>query len=109
MRACLFLLLSLLAPLPAAADLALSGEAKMGLIASGNDVQVFSAARVTAHAYGITDGGIQYGAVLDLDISRFDLGVGKSRFDDEASGGYVYISGGNHGSKMGQGHNSAAR
>ena len=100
MRACLFLLLALAAPMPAAAEITLNGEAKMGLTTSGGDVQGFSGARLTAHAHGVTDGGMEYGAVLDLD---------NSRYGDEAPRGYVYISGGNHSLKMGQGVNSAAR
>ena len=105
----LILTLSLLAPFSAAAEISLSGEAKMGLTALGSDVQAFSVARVTGHAYGITDGGMEYGAVFDLDTSRFDLDLGKSLFNDETPRGYVYISGGSHGSEMEQDLNSAAR
>lgn len=101
MRQYLLPALLLLAPIPAAAELSLTGEAKMGLsTTSGGATESFSGARVTAHGYGITDGGLEYGAVLDLD---------GTRYGNESPRGYVYLSGGNHSLKVGQGVHGAAR
>lgn len=109
MRYSLLSFLVLLAPLPAAAEIIFSGEAKMGLVFDGKDMKAKSGVRLTAHAYGVTDGGLEYGAVLDLDTAQNPAFPNTSVFRNDRPRGYVYISGGNHTLKMGTGVNGAAR
>lgn len=75
----------------------------MGLAFDGKDLKAVSGVRLTAHAYGVTDGGLEYGAVLDLD------GIQSRTFGNDRPRGYVYIQGGNHSLKVGTGANSATR
>lgn len=97
MRQYLFPVLMLLAPLPATAEIKLTGDAKMGLSFDNQELKAVSAARITAHAYAETDGGLQYGVIVDLDLTNFS---------DEPRG-QVYISGGNHSLAVGQGVKNA--
>ncbi|QCO55686.1 porin [Pseudorhodobacter turbinis] len=84
---------------PAMAELKLSGEAKMGLVFDGQDLAALSGAQVTAHAYGTTDGGLEYGIIMDMDVSNFN------RDDDPRA--QVYISSGGHNLRAGTGVKSA--
>jgi hypothetical protein len=86
--------LPLLSAPPAVAEIRLKGDAKMGLSFDANGLKAISAARVTAHAYGTTDGGLEYGMVLDLDITNYS---------DDPPRGQVYISSGNHRLRVGSG------
>lgn len=71
----------------AAADVALSGNARMGFIYDGNDVQMTSRARVTFTMSGETDGGLAFGASFDADDA---VGAaGNTRMTQ----GTVFISG----------------
>ncbi|MBN2759830.1 MAG: porin [Rhodobacteraceae bacterium] len=71
----------------AAAEVALSGNARMGFIYDGNDVQLTSRARVTFTLSGETDGGLAFGARFDADDA--DTAAGEERMTD----GTVFISG----------------
>lgn len=90
------------APL-ATAEVVFSGEAKMGLVFDGKDLQAVAGTRITAHAYGVTDGGLEYGVVLDLDQ------VQSKAFNNDRPRSSVYIQGGNHSLRIGTGVDSAAR
>ncbi|MCC1480914.1 porin [Roseibaca sp. Y0-43] len=71
----------------AAADVSLSGNARMGFIYDGNDVQMTSRARVTFTMSGETDGGLAFGASFDADDA---VGAaGNTRMTQ----GTVFISG----------------
>ena len=68
----------------AAADVALSGDARMGLIYDGSDVQMTSRARVTFTLSGETDAGLAFGASF-----RADNATGAAA----GTAGSVFISG----------------
>lgn len=74
----------------AAAEVSLSGDARMGLVYDGNDAQFASRARVRFTATGETDSGLSYGASFRVDHER------ANSADQRASNGTrgsVYISG----------------
>lgn len=75
-----------LAAAPAAADLTLTGEAKMGLAFKHGELAAQSGAQMTARASGITDGGLEYGIIMDVDLSGFN--------QDDDPRAQVYIMGG---------------
>ena len=72
----------------AAADVALSGDARMGLIYDGNDVQMTSRARVTFTLSGETDTGLAFGASFRADQAGF-----AANGNTAMTGGTVFISG----------------
>ena len=71
----------------AAADVALSGDARMGLVYNGNDVQLTSRARVTFTLSGETDAGLAFGASFRAD------NAGAAAGNERMTGGTVFISG----------------
>lgn len=97
MRQYLLPVLILLAPLPATAEIKLTGDAKMGFSYNKQDLKAVSAARITAHAYAETDGGLQYGVIVDLDITNYS----------EEPRGQIFISRGDHSLAVGSGGNNA--
>lgn len=71
----------------ASAEIALSGDARMGLVYDGNDAQFSSRARVRFTATGETDSGLSYGATFRVDHERGDQRAANG------TRGAVYISG----------------
>ena len=71
----------------AAAEVALSGNARMGFIYDGDDVLMTSRARVTFTMSGETDGGLAFGAKFDADDAV--AAQGNTRM----TSGTVFISG----------------
>jgi len=71
----------------AAAEVALSGDARMGFVYDGNDVMMTSRARVTFTMSGETDGGMAFGASFRADQAA--AAAGNTRM----TGGTVFISG----------------
>ncbi len=71
----------------AAADVTLSGDARMGLIYNGDDVQLTSRARVTFTLTGETDGGLAFGASFRAD------NAGAAAGNTRMTAGNVFISG----------------
>jgi outer membrane protein OmpU len=69
----------------AAAEVTVSGEARMGLIYDGSDTQFTSRVRVKFAMVGTTDGGLEFGAAVRNDQS----GQGNTANNDST----VYISG----------------
>lgn len=69
----------------AAAEVTTSGEARMGLIYNGDDVEFTSRVRVKFAMMGTTDGGLEFGANIRADQS----GQGNTANNDST----VYISG----------------
>ncbi|RUS59664.1 porin [Pseudorhodobacter sp. E13] len=90
------------APL-ASAEVVFSGEAKMGLVFDGEDLKAVAGTRITAHAYGVTDGGLEYGIVLDMDQ------VNTKTFNRTRPRSSVYIQSGNHSLRIGNGVDNAIR
>lgn len=71
----------------AAAEVSLSGDARMGLVYDGNDAQFASRARIRFTATGETDSGLSYGASFRVDHERSDQRAGNG------TRGAVYVSG----------------
>ncbi len=71
----------------AAADVALSGDARMGLVYNGDDIQMTSRARVTFTMSGETDTGLAFGASFRAD------NAGAAAGNTRMTGGSVFISG----------------
>ena len=63
------LLLLCCAPATALAEIRLSGQAGMGLVHEGGKTDVVSDMQLTLHASRVTDGGIEFGVVLDFNPS----------------------------------------
>lgn len=74
----------------ASAEIALSGDARMGLVYDGNDAQFSSRARVRFTATGETDSGLSYGASFRVDHERFNGGDQRA---SNGTRGSVYVSG----------------
>lgn len=72
----------------AAAEVALSGDARMGLVYDGDDTYFSSRARVTFTMSGETDGGLSFGASF-----RADQAGSAEAGDTAMTAGSVYISG----------------
>lgn len=72
----------------AAAEISLSGDARMGLIYDGNDAQFGSRARVRFTATGETDSGLSFGATFRVDHENPGGGLASN-----GDAGAVYISG----------------
>jgi outer membrane protein OmpU len=93
--------LALAAASPAYAEMTISGEAKMGLSFDGQDTEVRSGVRLTTHFSGVTDGGLEYGAIINLQTTSSGAvcfeegaGCGNPAFgfnDDSRPGAQVYI------------------
>lgn len=77
----------------AAADVSISGFAEMGIVDNGNgDAQLHQDIDVTFKLSGETDGGLSFGAAIDIDEA--DAGIGDSPFTGPTHGGVaVYVSG----------------
>jgi hypothetical protein len=109
--------LTFLLPCTTQAEATFSGELSMGLRLDGDKVQADSSAKLTAKFSGVTDGGLEYGAVVRLDPATavqqkfcgaaipFDPACDTRK---DRPGGYVYISGGGGTLAIGQ-TNSATR
>lgn len=75
----------------ASAEVALSGDARMGIINSGDDTTFTSRARVKFTMSGETDGGLQFGADFRADnADSGDDGVGGA---EQGMAGKVFIKG----------------
>ncbi|MFV0302358.1 MAG: porin [Paracoccus sp. (in: a-proteobacteria)] len=72
----------------AAAEITLSGDARMGLVYDGNDAQFGSRARIRFTATGETDGGLSFGASFRVDHENAGGGLASS-----GTAGAVYVSG----------------
>jgi hypothetical protein len=93
--------LALAAVSPAYAEMTISGEAKMGLSFDGQDTEARSGVRLTTHFSGVTDGGLEYGAIINLQTTNSGAvcfeegaGCGNPAFgfnDDSRPGAQVYI------------------
>lgn len=73
----------------AAAEVAVSGSARMGLFYDGDDAYFSSRVRITFTASGETDGGLSFGASVRADQSGQGGGAPNLENDDST----VYISG----------------
>ena len=87
---------------PAAAELAFSGKAQMGLVFDGEDLKPAARVRVYAHAYGVTDGGLEYGMVVKLYDEELNT------MNPRPPRGTAYIQSGNHSLRIGAGAGNAA-
>jgi hypothetical protein len=94
----LALTLGLLA-LPASAEIRITGQAAMGLTHESGKTSYAAGTRVTATFSGVTDGGMEYGAIIDLDQTANGL---DQVFNSDAPRAQVYISGGNHSLTVGK-------
>jgi outer membrane protein OmpU len=95
-----------LIPTFAPAEILLTGQAKMGLRYESGKTSYAAGTRVTAQFSGTTDGGLEYGAIIDLDQTANGLG---SVFDSDTPRAQVYISGGDHSLSVGKGTQSATQ
>jgi hypothetical protein len=88
MRPRLLLLLALLAPLPATAEIRLTGDAAMGLTSSSatKNPQAITDLELNLQASRVTDGGLEFGAVIRMDATSPN---------PTPSAGYFFIQGGN--------------
>lgn len=81
----------------AAAEVAVSGAARMGLVYDGNDTEFSSRIRVTFSMSGETDSGLSFGASIRADQAGTGNagadGAGGAFGGDDMDGGTVYISG----------------
>ncbi len=75
----------------ASAEVALSGDARMGIISDGDDITFTSRARVKFTMSGETDGGLQFGAEFRADnADAGDDGIGGA---ENGQAGKVFIKG----------------
>lgn len=81
--------LFLCTPLQALAEIALSGQAAMGLLHESGKTDAVSDLQLTLQASRVTDGGLEFGAVVDLNQSP------SRAFRRTAPRAYVYMSTGN--------------
>jgi outer membrane protein OmpU len=95
-----------LLPSLAQSDIVLSGQAKMGLRHESGKTFAAAGTRVTAQFSRTTDGGLEYGAIIDLDQTATGLGA---VFDGDDPRAQVYISGGHHSLTLGKGTESASQ
>lgn len=90
----------------AAAEVTLSGDARMGIAYNGSDAAFTSRARVTFTMSGTTDGGLEFGAKFRADKATAavdDIWAGDTSMDS----GTVYISGAFGKLSMGDNDNAA--
>lgn len=71
----------------AAAEITLSGDARMGVVDYGNDPEFSARARVRFTMAGETDGGLAFGATFRADQASGAVG------NEDMSAGTVYVSG----------------
>lgn len=90
-------------PVAALAEIRLSGEAAMGLAYEQGKTQVVSDMQITLHASRITDGGVEFGAVLDINQSP------SRAFRHDPPRAYVYMATGDFTLKAGNKVGSALR
>jgi outer membrane protein OmpU len=95
-----------LLPTLAPAEILLRGEAKMGLSHESGETNYKAGTRVTARFSGTTDGGLEFGAIIDLDQTATGMG---SVFDSNDPRAQVYISGGDHSLTLGKGTPNAVQ
>ena len=69
--AMLILCAPIVAPATALAEIKLTGEAKMGLVAESGSSQVATGMRLTAQVSRVTDGGVEFGAVIEMNQSNY--------------------------------------
>ena len=72
----------------AAAEITLSGDARMGVVDYGNDPEFSARARVKFTMVGETDGGLAFGASF-----RADQASGAQSGNEDMSAGTVFVSG----------------
>ena len=72
----------------AAAEITLSGDARMGVVDYGNDPEFSARARVKFTMVGETDGGLAFGASF-----RADQASGAQSGNEDMSAGTVYVQG----------------
>lgn len=101
-------LVAALALLPtfAPAEVLFSGQAKMGLRHESGKTSYAAGTRVTTQFSGTTDGGLEFGAIIDLDQTATGMG---SVFDSNDPRAQVYISGGDHSLTLGKGTPNAVQ
>ena len=75
----------------AAAEVTVSGDARMGIVYDGNDAQFSSRARVKFTLAGETDTGLSFGASFRVD--QQDIDGAKADGNTDMSAGTVFISG----------------
>ena len=99
-------LVAALLPTLAPAEILLTGEAKMGLRHVDGKTNAAAGTRITARFSGVTDGGMEFGAIVDLD----QTGTGTDAvFFGDAPRAQVFISSGNHSLRAGKGIDSATQ
>ena len=75
----------------ASAEVALSGDGRMGMIYDGNDVQLSSRARVKFTLTGESDAGLSFGGAFRVDQENYK--ADKYRSAARGTGGAVWVSG----------------
>lgn len=75
----------------AAAEVALSGDGRMGVVYDGDDMQFSSRARVRFTLTGESDGGLSFGATFRVDQENYS--ANEYRSAARGSAGSVWISG----------------
>lgn len=94
------------APNLATAQIALTGEAKMGLSHVNGKTNAAAGTRITARFSRVTDGGMEFGAIVDLD----QTGTGTDAvFRGDAPRAQVFIASGNHSLRVGKAVDSATQ
>lgn len=76
----------------ASAEVALTGDGRMGLIWDGEDAQFASRARVRFNLSGETDSGLSFGGAFRVDQENYSASPG-GRSAAHGSAGSVYVSG----------------
>ena len=74
----------------AVAEIALTGDARMGMIYDGNDAQFSNRARIRFTATGETDGGLSFGATFRVDHERYNSADQRA---SNGTRGEVWVSG----------------
>lgn len=74
----------------AVAEIALTGDARMGLVYDGNDAQFSNRARIRFTATGETDGGLSFGATFRVDHERYNSADQRA---SNGTRGEVWVSG----------------
>ncbi|WP_169053217.1 porin [Falsirhodobacter xinxiangensis] len=77
----------------AAAEVALTGDARMGVVYDGEDVQFSQRARVRFNLSGQTDTGLEFGATFRADQANGSASGGAFGSSDDSKRGTVWISG----------------
>lgn len=90
-------------PLAATAEIRLSGQAAMGLVHESGKTDAVSDLQLTMQASRVTDGGVEFGAVVDLNQSP------SRAFRSHQPRAYVYMSTGNFSLRAGNNVPTAAQ